>query len=74
MALASFPNHQDFNWDGIRGRLLSSSYAPLPGSPQYAPMMEALEGIFAKFQQDGQVKLIYDTKMYVGRLHPLASE
>jgi hypothetical protein len=37
-------------------------------------MMEALEGIFAKFQQDGQVKLIYDTKMYVGRLHPLASE
>ena len=64
----SFPNHQDFNWDGIRGRLLSSSYAPLPGSPQYAPMMEELEGIFTKFQQDGQVKLIYETKMYVGRL------
>jgi hypothetical protein len=65
----SFPNHQDFNWDGIRGRLLSSSYAPLPGSPKYAPMMEELEGMFAKFQQDGQVKLIYETKMYVGRLH-----
>ena len=66
--MASFPNHQDFNWDGIRGRLLSSSYAPLPGSPQYAPMMEELEGMFTKFQQDGKVKLIYETKMYVGRL------
>jgi SAM-dependent methyltransferase len=64
----SFPNRQDFNWDGIRGRLLSSSYAPLPGSPQYAPMMEELEGMFAKYQQDGQVKVIYETKMYAGRL------
>ena len=27
----SFPNHQDFDWQGMRGRLLSSSYAPLPG-------------------------------------------
>jgi len=32
-------------------------------------MMEELEGIFAKFQQDGQVKLVYETKMYVGWLH-----
>jgi SAM-dependent methyltransferase len=65
---ASFPNQQDFNRDGIRGRLLSSSYAPLPGTVNYAPMMEELEAIFAKYQKEGQVKLIYETKMYVGRL------
>jgi SAM-dependent methyltransferase len=66
--VAGFPNHQDFVWDGIRGRLLSSSYAPLPGSPNYAPMMEELEAIFTKYQQGGQVSLAYQTKMYVGRL------
>jgi SAM-dependent methyltransferase len=65
---ATFPNHQDFGWNGIRGRLLSSSYAPLPGSPKYAPMMEELEAMFAKYQQGGEVKLLYETKMYVGQL------
>jgi SAM-dependent methyltransferase len=66
--VASFPNHQDFDWEGIRGRLLSSSYAPLPGSPKFAPMMEELEAIFAKYHQGGHVKVVYETKMYVGQL------
>jgi len=66
--VASFPNHQDFDWDGIRGRLLSSSYAPLRGTAQYAPMMEQLEAIFARHNQGGHVKVEYETKLYVGRL------
>jgi SAM-dependent methyltransferase len=65
---ASFPNHQDFDWQGIRGRLLSSSYAPLPGSPQYTPMMEELEEIFTRHNLSGLVKVVYETKMYVGQL------
>lgn len=66
--VATFSNHQDFDWNGIRGRLLSSSYAPLPGDRNYAPMMEELEAIFTGYQQDGRVKLLYETKMYVGQL------
>jgi len=66
--VSSFPNHQDFDWDGLRGRLLSSSYAPLPGSPKYQPMMDELAAIFAAYQQGGQVKVVYETKMYVGRI------
>jgi SAM-dependent methyltransferase len=65
---AGFPNRQDFDWDGIRGRLLSSSYAPLPGSAKYAPMMEELAAIFAKYNVDGEVKVLYETKMYVGQI------
>jgi SAM-dependent methyltransferase len=65
---AEFPNHQDFDWDGLRGRLLSSSYAPLPGSEKYPEMMEQLEAIFSKYQQDGRVKVMYETKMYVGQI------
>ena len=66
--VASFPNHQDFDWEGLRGRLLSSSYAPLPGSPKYAPMMEELGAIFARHQQGGGVRVVYETKMYAGQI------
>ncbi len=65
---ASFPNHQDFDWNGLRGRLLSSSYAPVPGAPQYQPMMDELSGLFEQFQQAGQVRFLYETKLYAGRL------
>jgi len=70
--LESFPNHQDFDWDGLRGRLLSSSYAPLPGSPNYQPMMEELAGLFAAHQQSGRVKVVYETKVYAGQMLPFA--
>ena len=65
---ANFPNHQDFDWQGVRGRLLSSSYAPLPGSRQYTPMMEELQAIFTRHNRGGMVKVLYETKMYIGRL------
>jgi len=65
---ASFPNHQDFDWEGLRGRLLSSSYAPLPGSPKYQPMMEELASIFAGYEQAGQVKVGYETRVYAGQI------
>lgn len=43
MKKAAFANEQRFDWDGLRGRLLSSSYAPIPDQPAYAPMLAALE-------------------------------
>jgi hypothetical protein len=63
-----FPNHQDFDWDGLRGRLISSSYAPLPGAPAYQPMMEELAGLFAAHQQAGRVQVVYETKVYIGQM------
>jgi len=64
----TFPNHQDFDWTGLRGRLLSSSYAPLPGAPQFEPMMAELERLFQTYQRDGQVKVTYETKVYAGQV------
>ena len=37
----SLPNEQTFNLEGLIGRLRSSSYAPLEGHPNYAPMLSA---------------------------------
>ncbi len=35
LRLQTFPNTQEFDIEGLRGRLLSSSYSPLPGHPKH---------------------------------------
>jgi SAM-dependent methyltransferase len=64
----SVPNAQILDWDGLAGRLRSSSYAPLEGQPNYPPMMAALDELFRANQVDGRVKMEYATHMYYGRL------
>jgi SAM-dependent methyltransferase len=65
--MARFENRQEFDLDGLRGRLKSSSYAPLPGSEKYAPMMAELDLIFGKYARGGAVAFRYDTNVYVGQ-------
>ncbi|HKX32907.1 MAG TPA: class I SAM-dependent methyltransferase [Blastocatellia bacterium] len=62
-------NEQVFDYEGIRGRLESSSYAPEPGHPNYLPMLEELQRIFEAHQQDGQVVCEYLTQIYYGHLN-----
>jgi len=61
------PSEQVFDWEGIRGRLLSSSYAPNEGHPGYAPMLRDLERLFREHEVDGRVRFEYDTQIYWGR-------
>ena len=61
-------NHQDFDFEGVKGRLLSSSYAPEAGHPNHEPMLAALKQIFQVHQRDGMVRFEYLTTMYYGRL------
>ncbi len=63
-----FENVQHFDLAGLEGRLLSSSYAPPPGDPNYAPMMQALARLFADHAVAGQVTVEYQTEVYYGRL------
>ena len=64
----SLPNAQVLDWDGLAGRVRSSSYAPQEGHANYAPMMAALEGLFRANQENGSVRMEYATHMYFGRL------
>lgn len=64
----SFPHEQRLDVEGLRGRLLSSSYAPAAGHPDHAPMLRELEGIFAEHQTDGQVSFEYDAELHFARL------
>lgn len=64
----SFPNSQEFNYEGLKGRLLSSSYAPAAGHPRHEPMLLALQQMFREHESDGQVRFDYDTELYFGQL------
>lgn len=63
----TFPNHQRLDFQGLQGRLLSSSYTPTAGHPQYAAMQAALEDIFRRHQHRGEVVLEYSTRMFYAR-------
>jgi SAM-dependent methyltransferase len=66
--LTEFDNRQVLDLQGLQGRLASSSYAPLPGSPGFQPLMDALARLFEKYQVDDRVTLLYDTKVYTGQI------
>jgi len=70
MELAAFPNPQAYDFDGLRGRLMSSSYAPEPGQPLHAPMMEELRATFERHASHGTVEFPYQTLVYFGCLRP----
>lgn len=66
--LKIFKTRQAFDLESLRGRLLSSSYTPEEGEPNYSPMMKELERIFQAYEVDEEVAFEYDTKIYYGQL------
>jgi SAM-dependent methyltransferase len=64
----SLPNEQWFDFDGLKGRLLSSSYAPTEGHPNYQSMIDVLERAFESHNQNGRVCFEYDTEIYFGHV------
>jgi SAM-dependent methyltransferase len=64
MRQASFPNRQVLDEEGLRGRLMSSSYAPQAGQGGHEQMMARLGDIFASHQKDGHVNFDYQCVVY----------
>ena len=62
------PNFQHFDLESLRGRLRSSSYVPTEGNPNFAPMMAALDALFAAHQQNGRVVMEFSTWVHLGQL------
>jgi len=65
---ARFEFQQPFDFEGLKGRLLSSSYAPEPDHPHYQPILLVLQEIFDANQTDGKVVFCYETELYYGQL------
>jgi SAM-dependent methyltransferase len=66
--LKNFEMNQECDYAGLEGRLLSSSYVPGPNAANYESMLRDLRRIFEQYQQDGQVVLKYDTRVFYGQL------
>ncbi len=65
---AAFQNRQLLDYEGLKGRLLSSSYSPDEHSPNYLPMLKRLKEIFDKYNENGNITIKYTTEMYYGKL------
>ena len=66
-ATHTFAYEQRFDFEGLKGRLLSSSYAPAEGQPGHDEMIAELRRIFDAHQTSGQVCFEYDTRLHLGR-------
>jgi SAM-dependent methyltransferase len=68
MTKRSFANAQVFDFDGLRGRLLSSSYSPPKGHAKHEPMLAALLPLFDAHAENGRVRFDYETHVYYGHI------
>lgn len=68
MSQAIFPNAQQLDLDGLKGRILSSSYMPQERHPRYTAMVGEIETLFARCQKDGSVRLEYACVVSCGQL------
>ncbi len=66
--LLTFANHQDLDFEALRGRVLSASYIPKPPNLRYPQLAEELAGIFSRHAAGGRVRINYTTRLYLGRL------
>lgn len=66
--LKEFPNYQVFDFEGLKGRLLSSSYMPQKEDAGYEAMAKDLKELYDKYQQQGTITINYTTKVYIGKL------
>ena len=64
MEVRTFANRQILDFEGLSGRLMSSSYAPEPGHPDYEPMIALLREVFARHERDGRIVMPYSTLVY----------
>ena len=63
-----FDNFQELNLEGVKARLLSSSYMPLPDHLSFPDLMREAERAFHNHAIDGAVRIAYDTRAYYGTM------
>lgn len=64
---ASFPNVQVFDFDGLKGRVASSSYMPSEDDETFPAMTKELETLFAKHAENDRISVLYDTNVFYAK-------
>ncbi|MFZ0218689.1 MAG: class I SAM-dependent methyltransferase [Candidatus Aquirickettsiella sp.] len=65
---ASFRNVQLFDWEGFKGRLLSTSFIPSPEDAKYKAMVEQLNIIFLRYEKNGIIEFLYKTNLFYSHI------
>jgi SAM-dependent methyltransferase len=66
----TLPHEQNLNADAFWGRLLSSSYTPLPGQPGHDEIRARSGEIFDTYSEDGVLRFPYVTQVFLGQVIP----
>jgi ubiquinone/menaquinone biosynthesis C-methylase UbiE len=65
---ATFENQQQFDLEGLRGRVESSSYTPAAGEKGHVELYAGLDQLFGRFAKANRVTFEYETEVYYGHL------
>jgi SAM-dependent methyltransferase len=64
---AVFSNEQVFDFEGLKGRMLSSSYMPTETDTRFRSLVEELQAAFANHAENGRIRVLYDTRVYTSQ-------
>lgn len=62
------PNKQSLDWNGVLGRLASTSYSPKQGTPEFAKARERLKELFDRYSVRSRIMFRYRTIVYLARI------
>jgi ubiquinone/menaquinone biosynthesis C-methylase UbiE len=64
----SFNHYQEFNLEGVLGRIKSLSYCPLPNTKEYKNIEKKINIAFKKYSKNGLIKYNYRCNAYIGKI------
>ncbi len=64
----SADNYQTLDFDGLKGRLLSSSYMPSEENPRYDDLVFNLKRLFDKYAEQGKIQILYHTNIFYSQI------
>lgn len=64
----SADNYQTLDFDGLKGRLLSSSYMPSEENPRYEDLVFNLKRLFDKYAEQGKIQILYQTNIFYAQI------
>ncbi|MBV9215541.1 MAG: class I SAM-dependent methyltransferase [Acidobacteria bacterium] len=68
VGMAAFANKQVLDFQGLKGRALSSSYVPGAGQAGHEELLRDLQALFAKHARNDKIEILYDTNLYYSRI------
>jgi SAM-dependent methyltransferase len=64
----TFQNVQELDFEGMKGRILSSSYMPAESDARFPAMENDLRRLFEKYAERGKIQILYSTNIFYTRL------